>query len=119
MRLFYSPGFARTIDLDHVQEISDLEYACDPSVKKKDKDGIAFDTKPSGRASFWVRMAFRTEIVSYEIRFETAEWYRESIKERSDKIVKELELFKRSYEDLYAAWKAADGTQPAFSIVRT
>ena len=120
MRLFYSKGLSRTIDLDHVQEISDLFYRCTPSKKKKDTDGIEFDSKAIGHASFDMRIAFANEVVLYRIEFgDNYRPYNQTMIEASDEIVRQLELFKKSYEDLKRAWTLVDGSQPSFAHVLT
>ena len=128
MRLFYSLVFKRMIDLDHVQEISDLGYVCIPTMKNKDKDGIEYDSIPSGAAGFTVRMAFQSELVEYHIScnypkvFHQEQSYKDgqgSITEMSNKMVTELELFKDAYEKFKQAWAAADGSEPAFHVVLT
>ena len=120
MRIYYSAGFKRTIDLDHVQEIGDLNYVCNPTIKKADKDGITYDSKPSGKASFYVRMAFKDDVVYYDLSFpERSLMHGEKMQDWSDHIVEKMERFKKAYDDLYAAWTSVDGTQPAFAVVRT
>jgi len=95
----------RYIDLDHVLQVSGLQYSAEPEKVKQDKDGIDYIVKSHGSASFSYQMAFRSDWDIIEIRIpeDRYEYEKDGVGNKIDAF-KVLEKFKAEYEKFMMSW---------------
>ena len=123
MRIFYLDvgPFHRYIDMDHIQEMSDIVVFLKPSVAEIDRDGLKIMTNPHGRAHFWIRYAFQTECVEYELDYrQLTHYYGENTREKYNReVIDGINAFELAYRRLREAWMEKDGQPASFAVVRT